>query len=169
MEFLKRKSPRLKNYDYDTPGYYFVTFCTHHKRYMLSHIVGAVHEPPETKLTRQGKIVNDVIVNIPAHLDVKIDKYVIMPNHVHIIMVIEEKPNLRAIRESPLRSRSKLERAVGYIKMNASKLIHKYNDGKVWQRSFHDHIIRDEDDYQRIWQYIHTNPACWKDDCFYLE
>ena len=170
MKLPRRKSPRLKNFDYSTPGYYFVTFCTHNRRRTLSHIVGAVHEPPETRLTEQGKIVNDVIINIPEHLGIKIDKYVIMPNHIHMIMIIEHNEHLRAIRESPLHSRQIIEKAVGYIKMNSSKRIRKsISCEKIWQRSFHDHIIRGEKDYQKIWQYINCNPMCWENDCFYSE
>ena len=175
MNLPKRKSPRLKGYDYSTPGYYFTTICTHNKVNILSRIctiqdnnVGAIHESPETLLTPQGKIVDDIICNIPEHFGVTIDKYVIMPNHIHLIIVIEDNEHSRAIRESPLRKRDIIEMVVGYIKMNSSKAIHNnIFKGKVWQRSFHDHIIRGEKDYLRIWEYVDTNPAKWKQDCFY--
>ena len=96
------------------------------------------------------------------HLKVKIDKYVIMPNHLHMIMVVEDN------QQTLLRKRQIIDNAVGYIKMNASKRIHKEvcND-KVWQRSFHDHIIRNEKEYLKIWEYIDNNPISWEMDCFY--
>ena len=77
----------------------------------------------------------------------------------------------RAIRESPLRQmerhRSIIDKTVGFMKMNISKAINATYNEKIWQRSYHDHIIRDEKDYQKIWEYIDTNTARWADDCFY--
>ncbi len=169
MDLPKRKSPRLKEFDYNTSGYYFITICTHNKAKTLSK-VGAIHESPETILSEKGKIVDDVINNIPSHLCVRIDKYVIMPNHIHMILVADRRVLPRAIRESPLHTRSIVDKAVGYIKMNVSKRVHnELSNGKVWQRSFHDHIIRDENDYLKIWHYIDTNPIKWEYDCFYTK
>ncbi len=140
--------------------------------------VGAIHESPENifyklpkvKLTPTGRIINEVINDIPERFGVVIDKYIIIPNHIHMVLIIKDNNYSRAIRESPLRSRDIVEMVVGYIKMNASKHIHKeIYSGAIWQRSFHDHIIRGEKDYQKIWQYIDSNPARWKDDCLYIE
>ncbi|MBR7163593.1 MAG: hypothetical protein IKD21_01300 [Clostridia bacterium] len=74
-----------------------------------------------------------------------------------------------AIHESLLqRHRSIISKAMGYLKMNASKQIHiLYDEKKIWQRSFHDHIIRDKQDYLKIWNYIDTNIIKWEQDCFY--
>ena len=89
-----------------------------------------------------------------------------MPNHIHIIIAIDQ----RSIRESTLQKRSTVSKAIGYLKMNASRDIHKNGYGeKIWQRSFHDHIIRGEKDYLKIWNYIDTNPQKWKEDCFYTK
>ena len=74
----------------------------------------------------------------------------------------------RAIRESPLQyHRSVIDKIVGFLKMNVSKKIHNINNEKIWQRSYHDHIIRGEKDYQKIWEYIDTNVIRWEKDCFY--
>ena len=84
-----------------------------------------------------------------------------------------------AIRESPLqqedeapsqkRTRSLLDIAIGFLKMNSSKQIHMHCPNLiVWQRSYHDHIIRNENDYREIWNYIDTNPGRWRDDCFFI-
>lgn len=168
MNTFNRKSTRLKEYDYSTPGYYFITMCTYGKLKVLSEIVGAIHESPKIHLTKYGKIVDDVINNMPSHIGVRVDKYVIMPNHIHIILVIDGHENLRAIHESPLQTRSKIDKAVGYIKMNASKRIHQIAiDDKIWQRSFHDHIIRDESDYIEHLRYIEENPLKWQNDELY--
>ena len=161
---------RLREFDYNTPGAYFITFCTDNRSNILSRIVGAIQESPVSQLTACGVIVDAVIQSIPEHLHVTIDRYVIMPNHVHLIVVIAESDVLRAIRESPLQGRSIVSKAVGYIKMNASKAIRQqYGDVTVWQRGYHDHVIRNQDDYEMIAKYIHENPLRWELDKFYSE
>ena len=163
-----RKPLRMSHYDYNTPGAYFLTFCTHNKRQFLSRIVGAIHESPETRLTDCGQVVDAVIQNIPPHLGVTIDQYVIMPNHVHLIAVIDSDDALRAIHELPLRS--KMSKLIGYIKMNASKAIRqKYGDMEIWQRGYYDHVIRNREDYLALAEYIQTNPIRWKLDQLYCE
>ena len=144
--------------------------CTHDRKNTLSHIVGAIHESPETKLSQYGKIVDGVINNIPERFMVSIENYVIMPNHIHLIIRITDDETLRAIRESPLRGRSIVSKVVGYIKMNSSKEIHsRYGDTKVWQRGFYDHVIRNQHDYEEISNYIYLNPTRWQADKLYRE
>ena len=169
-ELPKRKRLRLQNFDYNTPGAYFVTICTYKRRCTLSRVVGAIHESPETRLTEYGLIVDNIINNVPKLFKVSIDSYVIMPNHIHLVIVIIDSDELRAIRESPLRGRSVVSKLVGYIKMNASKEIHnRFGNEVVWQRGFHDHIIRNCHDYEKISKYIYENPINWQNDCFYSE
>lgn len=160
-----RKPLRMSHYDYNTPGAYFITFCTHNRKRFLSRIVGAIHESPEPQLTTCGKIVESVMRNIPAHLHVTVDQYVIMPNHVHLIAVVTEDDVLWEIRESPLQSRSIMSKLIGYIKMNASKAIRqRYGDVVVWQRGYYDHVIRNQEDYVALAEYIQTNPIRWELD-----
>ena len=162
----KRKPLRLKNFDYDTPTAYFITICTHNRKKMLSQIVGAIHESSELKLTKYGVVVENVINSIPKHINAKIEKFVIMPNHIHLLVFVGE----RTIRESPLRVRTAVSKLVGYIKMRASKLIRIESEGiDVWQRGYHDRIVRDREEYEKIYKYICNNPANWKLDCFYSE
>ena len=186
-ELPQRKRLRLKNFDYSTPGAYFVTVCTHNRNCTLSrvvgaihespeieltesHAVGAIHESPEIQLTEYGKIVDRLINTIPRQSLATIDRYVIMPNHIHLVIMIIDSDELRAIRESPLRGRSVISKIIGYIKMNASKEIHnRYGNETVWQRGFHDHIIRNRNDYEKISKYIFENPIIWQYDCFYTE
>ena len=165
-----RKPLRMSHYDYNTPGAYFLTFCTHNRKHFLSRIVGVIHESTELRLTTYGKIVESVIQTIPAHLHVTIDRYVIMPNHVHLIAVITEEDVLWEIRESPLRSRSIISKLIGYIKMNASKAIRQHDgDVAVWQRGYYDHVIRNQEDYVALAEYIATNPLRWELDKLYAE
>ncbi|MBR4910216.1 MAG: transposase [Clostridia bacterium] len=158
MDLPKRKKNRLDDYDYSQNGAYFITICTKSRKKILSDIVGAIHESPEIKLTPYGRILDNHISNLNARFDINIDKYVIMPDHIHLIIVITE----RAIRESPLRRRSLISQAIGFLKMNAARDIHNagYN-GDIWQRSYYDHIIRDKNDYNEIWEYIENNPKKW--------
>ena len=111
-----------------------------------------------------------VIRSVPLHCVATVEHYVIMPNHIHLIVAIRDTENLRAIRESPLRSRSVISKTIGYIKMAASKEIHdQLGDMPIWQRSFYDHVIRDRRDYEKIAKFIHENPLRWQYDCFYTQ
>lgn len=167
MNLPSRRRARLKNYDYSSPGAYFITVCTHKRKALLSHIVGEIQESPENILTDYGLIVKSIVESIPERFGVSIPKYVIMPNHIHMLVVIPS--GKRAVREPPLRSeRSVTDKLVGFIKMNASKKIHLTGGEKIiWQRSYHDHIIRNENDYKNIWLYIDSNVRLWEKDCFY--
>lgn len=168
--FPKRKPLRIDDYDYSTPGGYFITFCTHNRKNTLCRIVGAIHESPKQQMSDYGKIVNEIIQNLPEHLHVTVDRYVIMPNHVHLILMISEDGASRAIHESPLQKRSIISKTVGYIKMNASKRIRQCDgDTTVWQRGFHDHVIRNREDYEMIAKYVYENPMRWQADQLYSE
>ena len=165
-----RKPLRMEHYNYNTPGAYFLTFCTHNRKHLLSNIVGAIHESPALQLTAYGRMVEAVIQNIPEHLHATIDRYVIMPNHVHLIAVITEEDVLQEIRKSPMQSRTVLSKLIGYIKMNASKAIRqRYGDADIWQRGYHDHVIRNQEDYTALAEYIQTNPLRWELDKLRVE
>ena len=169
-EFPVRKNLRLQEYDYNTPGAYFITFCTHNRRNILSSIVGAIQESPVSRLSICGMIVDSLIRSVPDRFHVTIDSYVIMPNHVHLMVMLSEADAQRAILESPLQDRSIISKVVGYIKMNASKAIRQqYGDVTVWQRGYHDHVVRNRADYEMIAKYIHENPIRWELDKFYRE
>ena len=168
MQLPKRKQIRLKGYDYSSVGVYFITICTHKRRCILSHIVGAIHESPENKLTQCGKCAREIIDSISHRFNVEVDKYVIMPDHVHMLISVKDIER-RAIHESPLQQRrSTVSKIVGYFKMNVSKRTQENEYGeKLWQRGYHDHIVRNKRDYEKIWNYIDTNELKWELDCFY--
>ena len=99
-----------------------------------------------------------------------IDRYVIMPNHVHLIAIIHEENAMRITQRLPQQGRSIISKVVGYIKMNASKAIRQhYGDIAVWQRGYHDHVIRNREDYEMLSKYILENPLRWELDKLYLE
>ncbi len=156
MELPNRKPTRLKGYDYSAPGAYFITICTHNRKCILGNIVGeGLCALPRNQLTRIGKEVEKTIMYINENYNnVSIDKYVIMPNHIHLIVVLDNSGG---------RGNRPLQKKLGHLKSNTTKKF----DNILWQRSYHDHIIRNEKDYRRIWEYIDTNPLKWELDCFY--
>lgn len=156
----RRKSARLKGFDYRTPGVYFVTICTQNKRCILSKIsVGAGLAPPENRLTKYGQIAKEQILLLTARFpSVRVEKFVIMPNHVHLLLQILSCTG----GASPTPTLSDVVRV---FKSQTTRLCEI--GPNLFQRSFHDHIVRNERDGQRIWQYIETNPINWQKDCFY--
>ena len=161
-EIKNRKTTRLKNYNYNNPGYYFITFCTEDKKKVLCNIVGTgVLDGPEIILTDYGKIADHYLQNMSHFYDgLILEKYVIMPIHIHLLIQITSnvadvcKPN-----------DSQISRFVGTFK----RLCNKEYGCNIWQYRSHDHIIRGEKDYQKIWAYIDQNPYMWANDCFYTE
>ena len=156
MELPKRKPTRLKGYDYSQNGAYFVTICTHNREYILSDIVGeGLCALPKNITTPIGKEIEKSIQYInDNYIGVTIDKYVIMPNHIHLIVILNDAGG---------HGNPPLQNVIGQLK---SYTTNKFG-GCLWQRSYHDHIIRDEKDYQKIWEYIDTNVVRWENDCFY--
>lgn len=158
MELPKRKPTRLKGYDYSTPGAYFLTICVKDKKQLLSKIVGTDEGiVPQNNLSEIGLICDRYINNINIKYEnVTVDKYVIMPNHIHLIVFLHG--TMRA--SSPTKN---IETIIRSFKTMVTKEI----GNSIWQRSYHDHIIRGEKDYRKIWEYIDTNPIKWELDCFY--
>jgi len=164
MNLPNRKPTRLKNFDYSQNGYYFVTICTYNKKCIFGNVVGQGLAPAVMNLSAFGKIANKEIHNLKNRYEnICIDKCVIMPNHIHAIIVIQNK----TAGASPCPTLSDI---VCTFKSMTTRNCHLINSKiKIWQTSFHDHIIRNEVDYMKIWEYIDTNPLKWKEDCFYTE
>ena len=156
-ELPVRKNIRLKGYDYSRAGAYFVTICVQDGHEMLGNVVGATAPGrPFVTLTPLGICVNETI-QIANKNGVKIDKYVIMPNHIHMIVCLHGSAGDRG--RSPLQ----------HVVRNIKSYVTKWAGFSPWQKSFHDRMIRDEAEYQRISQYIDENPARWKEDCYYIK
>ena len=161
MELPQRKPTRLRNYDYSSDGYYFVTICTKGKQKILCDIVGGgAYDAPQIELSKYGDITEKYILSTNNIPELAVDKYVIMPNHVHLILVIKNGTS-----RAPSPTNNIISHAVSTLKRFVNKEIGK----NIFQRSFHDHIIRDQNDYRKIWEYIDDNAAKWQYDCFYSE
>lgn len=178
-----RKKNRLLGYDYSQNGTYFITICTKDRSEMFwknQSIYDAVgHETVnssspnlycasamvfENYLSEYGIAVNNAINDIELHYkNISVDNYVIMPNHIHMIISLH------------------CEFADGFVQPNSasvgyptiSTVIQQFKGAVtkkivfgLWQKSFHDHIIRNEEEYCKIWQYIDNNPVLWEQDCF---
>ncbi|MBQ6837002.1 MAG: transposase [Clostridia bacterium] len=164
MERQKRKNIRLRGYDYSTPGWYFITICTKNKEKLLCDIVGTdILGGPKIIFTEWGNIVNSQLIKMrDFYSHIKIDRYIVMPNHVHLILHITEKsgPPGRSVPTN-----SVVSDFVGTFKRFTGRQI----GANIWQNRSNDHIIRGEEDYLKIAEYIENNPYKWKDDCFYCE
>ena len=148
-EYPRRKNTRAKGYSYRTPGYYFVTICTKNRKCLFWE---------NLELNEIGKIAFNAIFKIPEHAPgMQVDKFVVMPNHVHMILVLENDQQDVSV-------------VIGQYKSYVSKKIHDlFPNEEIWQVSFHDHKIRNQNQYEKIWNYIENNPKKWEMDCFYIE
>ena len=159
MEYPKRKRARLKEHDYSKNGAYFVTICTKDRRHLLWD-VGATYGRPHSDppLSNIGHLVNNEIKRISAIYDsVSIEKSIVMPNHVHMIILIIQNDSGRP------QNVPTVSRVVQQFKGSVSKQA----GFSIWQKSFYEHIIRNEQDYIEIWNYIDTNPLKWLKDKYY--
>ena len=165
MVLPKRKPGRLKNHDYSQNGAYFITICVQDRKPILSRIpVGEELAPPEPILLPFGKIAQKQLLDLQNRFrNVLIDCYVIMPNHIHILMRLDTAGGA-----SP--SPTTVPDVVRVFKSLTTRECKKISPiDKSFQRSFYDHIIRDEYDYQTKWQYIDDNPTKWREDSLYIE
>ena len=155
MDLPKRESTRLENFDYSQGGAYFITICTKDKQKLFGHIVGGgAFDAPRIILSPQGEIVEKYILSTNNIPNLRVDKYVIMPNHIHLLLSVE---NSCGTSWAPSPTNNKISLAVSTLKRFVNKEI-GYN---IFQRSFYDHVIRNKNDYNEIWQYIENNPARW--------
>ena len=144
MELPQRKKIRVGEYDYSQCGAYFVTICTQNRRPILSNIVGDdAHIVPK----RYGQIAEKYLKNAA-----EIEKYVIMPDHIHMLIHLEEQGTEK---RSPQASR------IASIVRSIKTLTTKEIGEPIFQRSYYDHVIRNQRDYNEIWEYIENNPRKW--------
>ena len=149
-ELPKRKPIRIENYDYSSPGAYFITVCSSNREEIFWNGVGAdIIRPQDVPLSAAGKIAEQGILQMAQHYEnVAVDKYCVMPDHVHFILRIESDIGGRII------SAPTVSTVVGSMKRWVSRLIGR----PILQKSFYDHGIRNQRDYDEIWEYIENNP-----------
>ena len=169
----RRRSVRLNGYDYAQPGSYFVTLVTQHRTCLFGDIING-----ESQLNDAGRLVQSVWIGLPVHYPgVVTDAFVVMPNHFHgIIILLGARP-----RACPEDNRGQPQGVAPT--MSLPDVVHRFKTlttkryadgvkqcgwtpfaGRLWQRNYYEHIIRDEESFDRIRQYIADNPARWTFD-----
>ena len=146
----------MEDYDYSQNGAYFITICTRERRKILSEIVGDdAHIVPK----HYGQIAEKYICNVP-----EIEKYVIMPDHIHMIIRLDNgsmwasTPTYKKVgADAYIRPKNNIATIVRSIKTLTTKEI----GVSIFQRSYYDHVIRNQQDYNEVWEYIENNPARW--------
>ncbi len=177
-----RHSIRLKYYDYSQPGAYFITICTHNRVCLLGKIKNG-----QMILNKFGMIAKQCWLDIPSHYpNVKLDEFVIMPNHIHGIIVIKNvgvqniEPNKNIVGVQNIEPQHNIEPlqnkyqkiipcSIGSIvrgyKIGVTKwFLQNTNIVNVWQRNYYEHIIRNEREFNKIREYIINNPLKWELD-----
>ena len=185
-----RRSIRLTGYDYTQNGNYFLTICTRNRECLF----GEVHDG-RMYLSNYGRIVNECWQKIPDHFpQIVLHEYVIMPNHVHGIIEMQNNTDTNIVNESivgaavgantadvgandysplPLPTFSKIQphgtsRTVGSVVRGFKIGVTKQMGFSPWQRNYYEHIIRNNESYKHIVKYIVQNPLKWEEDCFYF-
>jgi REP element-mobilizing transposase RayT len=161
----RKTSPRLRGYDYGSTGYYFITICTSERLPRFGSI-----EKGLMVLNKSGEIVQSAWLELPDHYpNLSLDEFVIMPNHLHAITILENTRRDRFINlslQKPAKIHGLSEIIRGFKTWSARRVneLDKSLGVPLWQRSFYDHVIRDEKDLQRVREYIHDNPLKWEED-----
>ncbi len=155
----KRKTVRHQNHTYNC-GMFFVTICTESKKCLLSRIVGTgVPDGPQVELTPYGETAKKYIEQLNSFYEhIKVDSYVIMPNHIHLLLFVPWSEQFRT--RVPTGVNSHVSRFVSTFK----RFCNKEYGMNIWQSRSFDHIIRNQTDYQKHKEYIYNNPISWSLD-----
>ncbi len=166
-ELPKRKHPRLDNYDYSAAGAYFVTICTQNRRCVLSRIVGRGLAPAETagiEYTSLGTIAEKQLLLLEDRYPCfAVDQYVIMPNHIHAIIILNGETAGASPRPTVM------DIVCAYKSLTTRECKKNGFEEKLFQTSFYEHIIRGREDYEETVKYIYENPIRWCYDELYTE
>ena len=159
MKKPRRKPNRIAGYDYSQSGAYFITICTQDRKKILSRISVGTPLPgcpqdPCVELLWHGKIADKYIRQMDTFYEhLSIDQYVIMPDHVHLLITIHDGHPERCVTTRT----SEIARFVGTFK----RFCNKEYGSNIWQSRYYDHVIRNQQDYNEVWEYIENNPTKW--------
>ncbi len=177
MNIPHRKQIRLPKYNYSQNGVYFITICAHNHKCIFGSIknplkINAIYpdnvgygacDIPFVELSHSGEIVDKYINFMGGKYDyVNIDKYIIMPNHIHLLIPILHSEGLS---QAPNPTNDVIPKFISLFKRYCNREI-GYN---IWQKSFYEHIIRNEQDYLTHYEYIENNPIKWETDDYYIK
>ena len=154
-ELPKRKNTRLKGFDYSESNYYFITICLKNRKEFFSNVVNS-----ELILTEFGKILDEVWNSLPKYYNVELDYYIIMPDHFHAVIILDNSLMNKSSNKS-----TDLSLVIGKFKSFSTRKIRKrmkIAEKFEWQKSFYDRIIRNEIELYNIRKYIQQNPLKWE-------
>ncbi|MFK5970316.1 MAG: hypothetical protein QM487_09390 [Candidatus Marithrix sp.] len=178
----RTKSIRLQNWDYSWNAPYFITICTKNKEYYFGNIVNN-----DMKLSSIGILADVFLYEIKNHAkNVELGSFIVMPNHIHMILVLNDNVNnvnnvetrhalsifhQQTIGQQRFQNQGKntISSIIGSYKSAVTKHAHRLGFNFAWQSRFHEHIIRNEESYNIIENYIRENPIKWNDDRFYVK
>jgi len=162
----ERKHPRLHDYDYSQPGYYYVTICTQDKLPVLSTIqTDQGTATAIVELSEKGKIVEKQLLALQERFETaRIDKYIIMPTHIHVIIILAED----TAGASPCPTLVDIICAFKSLSTRLCNMHDNVKGRKIWQASFYEEVIRSKSAYRQIWGYIDSNPSKWGDDIYFV-
>jgi REP element-mobilizing transposase RayT len=175
-----RRSTRLQGYDYSQPGAYYVTICVRERRKLFGDIVDG-----EMRLNEVGKVAEWIWKALPQYFpSVEVDQFVVMPNHLHGILVLSEaftdvpmsdpgtSKNAISKQAFPMTMSSvapTLGQIIRKFKALTSYYLHAVGAAEfAWQERYYEHVVRNDQDLKRIREYIVNNPARWAEDDLYL-
>jgi putative transposase len=155
----QRRSIRMRGYDYTQTGWYFVTICAQGRECLFGNIIDGAFQA-----NTYGRVVLEHIEAIASHFaNAEIDVYVMMPNHAHVIIILNDSVTANTPRPT-------LGQVVAYIKYLSTRHINELRrtpGARVWQRNYYEHIIRDQASLDHIRAYIISNPSRWESDQLY--
>ena len=156
-----KSSLRLQNYNYSTPNAYFLTVCTKKRKNLFWTSSMPIEQSQQAiPLSQLGLIVKKYVEAIPLYYpSVSLAHYVIMPNHIHLLLQIHTDENGNIIGST----------SIPTVMQKMKGAASKEAGFTLWQDGYHDHIVRGPQDYLDIWQYIENNPIKWMEDRFYQE
>jgi putative transposase len=160
-----RRSIRLRGYDYSLPGAYFVTICARERRCLFGKVVDN-----QAYFTQAGELVVHSWDSLPQHFpEVELNAFVLMPNHIHAIIVLEEHASASTVMDP---KRPTLGQVVAFFKYQTTKGLNELwqTPGEpVWQRNYFEHVIRNEASLRQLREYVTHNAAHWQQDSLYSD
>lgn len=159
---MERKRLRLKEFDYNSQGTYFLTLCTQDRKCLFCEIQTETGDDFETAvvLYKEGETVKKYIEQLNEfYNELSVDSYVIMPNHIHFLLTVYQR------KEESTPQNTAVAKFVSTLK----RFVNKEIGFNIWQKGSYDHIVRDEADYVEHLEYMENNPSKWNEDKYYMK